>query len=124
MAHEYLLKIKKHASRIYNSDIKEDAMEAFYDALENDVDGIAKIFEEFRPNLAQLIRTMLNEHKDRRILDELCDDLANYADYSASDVKIKDIGYDYDWLELTLPIEINPDLFEAYLEGIKAHYEE
>ena len=57
-------------------------------------------------------------------LDELCDDLANYADYSASDVKIKDIGYDYDWLELTLPIEINPDLFEAYLEGIKAHYEE
>lgn len=124
MAHEYLLTIKKHASRLYQSDIKEDVRDAFEDALEHDVDGIAEIFERFRPNLAQLIRTTLNEHKNRWILDELCEDLANYADYSASDVKIKDIGYDYDWLELTLPITINPDLFEAYLEGIIAHYEE
>ncbi len=121
---EYTLNIKKYACRIYTSDIKEDVLEAFYDVLANDVDGLAEAIERFDPNLAQLLCTTIHEHKNRQILYDISENLEKYASYWEGELEIKDVHKDRGLIELSLPIMISLDCLEHCLEHIKENYEE
>lgn len=120
---KYTLNIKMYASYIYTSDIEEDVIEAFDDALTEDIDGIAEAIEKDDQNLAVLLHTIITTHQDNRwICTQISENLANSADYDTSDIKIKAVHDDC--LDLTLPVDIDLNALELCLEDIKEDYEE